>query len=205
MKENINLYLSAASDLIPERDLISRAVTEIPVTLGWKINYSPLGSKSLDKSLLREADIHILILGEDIRAPIGYEWYLSLNYDRKPIFFLKADIPRTMAGGEFKRLIAGYPRILTYKTLAEFKQLAIQQIGKHLLEHADHFSILSTEYQEIAAFIDQLEQDEPESIDQVTGEDSVILTREHFTPKGGVLIERPGEDRDRPLDRNPQN
>ena len=191
--EKINLYISAASDLYPERDLVSRVVTELPVTFGWKINLSPLGRKTFDERLVLDSDIHSLILGEDIRAPIGYEWYLSRKVGRKPIFFIKENIPRTMAAGDFLRNLSTYPRIVTYKTLAEFRVKILLHIGQSLLENADQYSIESKEYDTLSSFLNTLEETEPETLEIVTGEDSIILTRERFIPKDGVLIDPHGD------------
>jgi hypothetical protein len=42
MADQILLYISAAEDLRPEREILSRAVTEVPVSLGWRIVHSPV-------------------------------------------------------------------------------------------------------------------------------------------------------------------
>jgi hypothetical protein len=46
--DTLLLYVSAAKDLVPERDLVGRCVTEIPVSLGWKISFSPLKEKQIE-------------------------------------------------------------------------------------------------------------------------------------------------------------
>lgn len=194
VKDTINLYLSAASDLSRERDLLSRAVVELPVTLGWKINLTPLGNKVFDENLVLESDVHILILGEDIRAPIGLEWYLSRTVGHKPVFLIKDRIPRTMAASDFLRHISSYPKLYTFSSLAEFRHAALLQIGNILIERADYFNLGSVEHENLSSFIQDLAEVEPESPDRVTGEDSIILTRERFTPKGGVLLEAPVEE-----------
>ena len=68
------------------------------------------------------------------------------------------------------------------------------QIGQHIIEHADHYAIKGLEYDEISKSIENLEEIEPSMLDNVTGEDSIILTRERFMPKNGVLIESPEDD-----------
>ena len=102
MVDTFNLYISAAEDLQNERDLLSRIVTEIPVTLGWKINFSPFGKKTLDENFVINANFHILMLGTDIRAPIGFELHLSRKQRRSPILFLKNGIARTPAAATAK-------------------------------------------------------------------------------------------------------
>ena len=49
MVDIFKLYISAASDLKAERDLLSRSISEIPVTLAWQIHLSPIGEKRVDE------------------------------------------------------------------------------------------------------------------------------------------------------------
>jgi hypothetical protein len=175
------LYISAADDLQIERDLLGRSVAELPVTLGWQIFLSPIKEKQLNKDAIREADIHILILGEDIRAPIGYEWYLSCQVGRMPITFLKNGIPRTPAAKYFRRSISDFASWITYNNLSDFRNQALHQIGQYLL---------------LSNFIRDLEDTKPENIPESqggAGDNSVILSRERFMPKDGVLIQSPSE------------
>src|SRR3990170_3296483 len=76
MVDILHLYISAASDLDLERESLSRLVAEIPVTLGWRVIQSPIHGEMLNTNAITEADVHILLLGTDIRAPIGLEWRL---------------------------------------------------------------------------------------------------------------------------------
>ena len=88
MVDTFKLFISAADDLSPEREIIGHLVTEIPVTLGWQINLSPTG-KSLDNAqLVMDADFHLIVIGEDIRAPVGYEWHVSRRVGKLPQIFI---------------------------------------------------------------------------------------------------------------------
>jgi hypothetical protein len=194
MVDIFKLFISAANDLPDERELIGHLVTEIPVTLGWQLNLTPMGKNSESKDLILDADYHLIIFGEDIRAPIGYEWHISRSAGRKPPFFIKANIPRTIAGGDFLKRISRYPSLNSYASLAEFRKLVLTNIAQHLIKYADLFDIKSLEFEKVSNFIDELEDVEPNLIDNVTGEDSIILTRERFMPKNGVLLQSPGEE-----------
>lgn len=194
MVDTFKLFISAANDLSDERELVGHLVTEIPVTLGWQLNLTPLGKNFESKDLILGADYHLIIFGEDIRAPIGYEWHISRSAGRIPPFFIKANIPRTMAGGDFLKRISRYPSLDTYASLAEFRKLVLTNIGQHLIKYADLFDIKSLEFEKVSNFIDELEDVELDLIDNVTGEDSIILTRERFMPKNGVLLQSPDED-----------
>jgi hypothetical protein len=42
MADEVLVYVSAAPDLQREREILSRAVTEVPVPLGWRVVQSPM-------------------------------------------------------------------------------------------------------------------------------------------------------------------
>jgi hypothetical protein len=97
MADFFNLYISAATDLDYERDLLGRLVTEIPVTLGWHIRQSPSRGESPDLEAVTHVDLHLLLLGSDIRAPFGLEWFVSRRAERRPVLFLMEGTLRTTA------------------------------------------------------------------------------------------------------------
>ncbi|MFC1922400.1 hypothetical protein ACFLY4_03840 [Chloroflexota bacterium] len=194
MVDSVMLYISAADDLQIEKDLLARSVAEIPVTLGWQIFHSPNKEKQLNLDAITKADFHILILGEDIRAPIGYEWYISRQVGRKPIAFLKNGIPRTPAAHYFRRSISDFTSWKTYKNLSDLHIQAFHTIGQHLLKQASYFTLNQIEMEKLSNYIRDLENAEPENIMDSqggAGENSVILSRERFIPKDGVLIQAP--------------
>ena len=71
MADRLLLYISAASDLRAEREVLGRAVTEVPVSLAWRVVHSPGGDEPVDVDAVSRADVHLLLLGGDIRAPVG--------------------------------------------------------------------------------------------------------------------------------------
>jgi hypothetical protein len=194
MVDTLKLFISASNDLFDERELVGHILTEIPVTIGWQINLTPTGMNTGNTQLILDADFHLVIFGEDIRAPVGYEWHISRSMGRVPPFLIKKDIPRTIAGGDFLKKIAGYPHLLEYNTLAEFRKHLLTQIGQHILDQSDYFNLQTLEFENISKFLEDIEDVEPNLLDNVTGKDSIILTRERFIPKNGVLIQSPDDD-----------
>jgi hypothetical protein len=198
MVDIFKLYISAANDLQIERDLLSRSVIEIPVTLGWQINLSPIGEKKVEEKSIFDADMHILILGTDIRAPIGFELYLSRSIGRRPIFFRKKEITRTLAANDFIRSLSHYASWLIFENLADLRYQALNHIGQSILDQADYYTLKNKEYEKLSTFMKDLGDKQLQQFEGVNGgagENSVILSRERFTPKGGVLIQAP-EDGD---------
>jgi hypothetical protein len=193
MVDTFNLYVSTSNDLLDERELVGHLATEIPVTLGWQINFSPSGKDSGIKQLVLDTDFHLVIFGEDIRAPIGYEWQLSRNIRRFPLILVKDGIARTIAGVDFLKHISSYPNLLHYTSMTDFRKVFLTSIGKNLLDRANYFELKSREIKETTKFIEDIEDVEPNLIDKVTGEDSIILTRERFMPRNGVLLQPPDD------------
>jgi hypothetical protein len=74
MVDKLRLYISAAYDLRFERDVLARAIAEIPTSLGWTITQTPGPDQEANLDAVVQADVHLLILGSDIQAPVGLEW-----------------------------------------------------------------------------------------------------------------------------------
>ena len=59
LSHQILLYISAGSDLAPEREVLGRAVTEIPLDLGWHIFQTPHSGRRVDREAVELADLHL--------------------------------------------------------------------------------------------------------------------------------------------------
>ena len=196
MIDKIFLYISAAQDLEHERDVLGRAVVDIPTTLGWQIVQSPIRGEPVDLESVARADLHLVLLGGDIRAPIGTEWLTARRTGRTPALFLKQGIPRTIAAQSFRRHVEEWATWQPFEELANLREQALKLISNHILSKADFYSLSSTEYDRLQTWIDTLEAEKGELGDEprgVTGESSVILSPERYMPSEGVLLEAPAE------------
>ena len=203
MVDIFNLYISAADDLQSERDLMSRILTEFPITLGWQINFSPLGKKILLEKAVIEANLHMLVLGSDIRAPIGYELHLSRNLNHNTKLFLKNGIARTPAAIDFHRSLSNITKWQTFQSLSELRVAALNYIGQFILDRAKYFDLSLNERDRLSEFLEKIDEAETDEFDLskgVAGENSVILSRERFIPKDGVLIKPPPESESEDLE-----
>lgn len=196
MIDKLFLYISAAQDLERERDMLGRAVVDIPTTLGWRIVQSPIRGEPVDLELVTRADLHLVLLGGDIRAPIGLEWLTARRAGRSPALFLKKEIPRTPAAQSFLRYVEGQSHWQPFKDLADLRDQALKLISDHILSKADYYSLSSSESERLQDWIEQLEESQGE-VEQgprgVTGESSVIFSPERYMPSEGVLLEDPEE------------
>lgn len=185
------LYISAATDLEGERDVLGRAVAEIPVDLGWRVAQSPRKSDPLDLDAVARADVHFLLLGGDIRAPIGLEWLTAQRAGRRPTLFLKQDVQRTSAALNFVRFVESQASWRLFKDGAELRHSVLEILADHILERAMAYSLTPLEVERLQSWRSELRQDTAavdEEIRGGAGDSGLILSQDRFVPSEGVVI-----------------
>ena len=196
MVNELIIYISAASDLHHERDILGRIAAEIPVDIGWRIVQSPTGEGLLDQHSIQFADIHFLLLGGDIRAPIGQEWILSKQAGRQPLLYLKQDILQTNAAIGFKRFIQAQAIWKPFSTGAELRRSALFEITDRIINYAPLYGLSINDIERITSWQNELKTETlpvEERSPGVTGTSSLILSPENIASKGGILLKRNGE------------
>jgi len=192
MADTLLLYISAASDLEHERDILGRAVIEIPVTLAWRIVQTPLHGGPPDLQAVAQADLHLLLLGGDIRAPIGLEWQAARRAGRLPALFLKQGAPRTPAAHAFVRYLEGQFTWQAYKDSADLRLQALKLIAGHIQDRLVYYDLRPEELERLRLWRSELESDKIAPVGESpggAGESSVIFSRERYIPSQGVLIQ----------------
>jgi hypothetical protein len=197
MADQILLYISAAQDLEREREILGRAVVDIPVTLGWRIMQSPMHALPVDQDAIIKSDLHLLLLGGDIRAPIGFEWRIARQAGKHTELFLKQRTQRTPAAQAFIRHVEEIEEWMPFKDGADLRLQSLKLISRHILDQAGYYSLSPSEIERLLSWKKELEAAETTTVDEqrgVTGENSVILSLERFVPSEGILLKKPGED-----------
>jgi hypothetical protein len=196
MADQLLLYVSAAPDLEREREILGRAVVEIPVSLGWRIVQSPLRDEPADLGAVASASVHLLLLGGDIRAPIGQEWIAARRAGRRPALFLKQGILRTPAASNFIRYVEQQAAWQPFKDGPDLRRQVLRLLADHLLQHAGHYALSPAELARLEAWRAGL-QAEASAIDEGlrggAGESGVVFSPERYVPSEGILL-RPGDD-----------
>jgi hypothetical protein len=187
MNRPVIIYISAASDLMAEREALGRMIAALPVTLAWRILQTPIGAEPLDLEAVRLADLHLLVLGGDIRAPIGLEWHTAHHAGRPMLAFLKQGLARTLAGQAFVREVN-----LTWRLFSDAADLSRQvqhALAEHLLRYAVRYVLTPVEVEQLSAL--QTTETKPTSstLGEDAGHSAVILSRERFMPSEGVIVD----------------
>lgn len=183
----VTIYISAAADLMAEREALGRIIAGLPVTLAWRIVQTPLGADPLDLDAVRQADLYLLILGGDIRAPVGLEWYTA-NQARRPGYaFLKQGLARTLAGQAFERDTGADWQPFT--EVADLRRQVERLLVGHLLRYAIRYALTSVELERLTVLQASVQEREPSAGDEGAGHSAVILSRERYMPNEGVIVD----------------
>jgi len=193
MVDKLRLYISAAHDLRFERDVLARAVTEIPTSLGWAITQTPGPEQEADLDAVLQADVHLLILGSDIQAPVGLEWSTAQRAGKAVRLLYKSSARQTQAAQAFVRDVARFGRWQAFDDARALRRLALGSLVDHLLAHCERYEINAAEAEQLRTWHKAMEAKahSKEAISDLRSgaeQSAVILTTERFVPSQGTLL-----------------
>ena len=193
MADVINVYVSAAPVMAPEREVMGRIITEIPTSLAWRIVQTPPAGDEPNLSDVSNTDVHFLIIGEDIRAPIGVEWIAAKRAGHLPYLLLKNVAMRTQAANAFLSELARYGNWHRFSDNDELRILALTMLSDYILSHQDNFDIGKKEASVLLKWQASLKKASKhmETIRGGAGDSSVIFSAERYVPSSGVLLQPP--------------
>ncbi len=191
MAERLRLFVSAGLDLEAEREIIGQAVARLPVSLGWTIKRTPKRGEPLAPALeaVRACDFYVLLIGTDIRAPVGLELITAQRARKATLAFLKEETARTPAARVFIRdaQVSWTP----FHSGQELETLIQKALARRILEGADSYAISPVEWETLSALVEQPSREEmaeePEEAGGAGG-GGVIIAPGRDLPPGGVLV-----------------
>ncbi|GAB4531516.1 MAG: hypothetical protein Kow0063_10870 [Anaerolineae bacterium] len=187
-KAEVTIYISAASDLMAEREALARMIAALPVKLAWRILQTPLTEVDhLDLEALESADLYLLLMSSDIRAPVGLEWLMARRAGQSAITFLKRGVLRTPAAQVFINDVGTAWRF--FQDAADLSHQVQILLAEHLLHHAVRYSLTPAEVAELEALPTSGTVPEHISKGQEAAHSAVILSRERYEPSGGVVVD----------------
>ncbi len=144
MAETLRLFISATSDLEAERNLIGTTLAQLPAHNRVEIRRTPASGDTYSNIFERIAncDRVFFLLGQDITAPAGQEWYLALELERH-IFPIRKDVNMTPAGLSFLR--GSLVKWQRFRHAADLEQIVTRNLIRTLLNPHNRYGLTMTE------------------------------------------------------------
>lgn len=133
MAETLRLFVSATKDMESERAAIGRAIAQLPVQIGIEIRRTPVEGAPYEDiyELIANCDRVYFIMGGDITAPAGAEWFSAWKLERSILPLRLAGLS-TLAGQDFMRMLPkGWTTFHNSSELARIVALDLIQILNH--------------------------------------------------------------------------
>lgn len=190
MAKHFLLYISAANDMEAERDLLARSVVALPADLTWHIEQSPRANDPIDLQAIAQADLHLLLLGSDIRAPIGLEWLAAQRFGRSPLTLIREGASRTLAADDFRRFVERQQPWEPFSSPAQLQRRVQRLLGRRVLDQAVTYGLPPDEMVGLEAWLAALQETQQTGATPAggAGDSSVIFSKDRYEPSSGILL-----------------
>jgi hypothetical protein len=189
----LRLFVSAGTDLEAEHGAVGQAVAQIPVpSLGWAIGRTPRRGEPhfVAWDDVASADFFVLILGCDIKAPVGVE-LLAARRAGKKVQAYRKNVRRTQAAEAFVREAA--VDWTAYDAPHQVARLVQMSLVEAILAHGPVRGLPPVERDALRGFLGRLRRGEQEmsTLEEEggAGGGGVILVPGKDLPPGGVLVD----------------
>jgi hypothetical protein len=183
MPTQVRLFVSGGPDQEPARELLGRALAELPINVGWVIKRTP------DIDSVAESHLYLLLMGSDIWAPVGLELWWARRTE-KPILAYRTQVMRTPAGQVFMQDNGD----LDWTTVADaqaLRRVAILDLSRFLLAHGERYGLTIPEAEALRGYLQGLERSQLTPVPaKATGASGggVILAPGKDEPPGARLV-----------------
>ncbi len=150
MATRVRLFISAGPAEEPAREILGRALAELPVNIGWVIKRTP------DVDAVPECHLFALILGADIVAPVGLELWWARRTGKPILAYLSAG-SRTPAGQVFwqENALLDWR---SYGDLAALRRAFVKDVCRFLLSHTEQYGVTVAEAETLRGLLAEQEK-----------------------------------------------
>lgn len=193
MAETLRLFVSATKDMEAERALVGQAIAQLPVQIGIEIRRTPADGAPYEDiyELIANCDRVYFMMGKDITAPAGAEWFLAWKLERSILPLRMAGLP-TPAGQDFVRLLPSGWRYFRHGQDAA-RIIALDLVD--LLNHpTNRYGLTVTELELLNTHrrrLEQMQPRQPKRAEKPGGAEGggVLLDLGHREPLDGVALD----------------
>ncbi|MBN1639789.1 MAG: hypothetical protein JXA09_01045 [Anaerolineae bacterium] len=136
----VRLFVSSSPDLVAEREVVSQVVAQLPLTIGWQIDHTPLPGEGAPAGDARAAacDLYVMLVGQDFAAPMGAELARATRAERQRLYYRKLCAPSPSAQDAVRRVRAEWRSFSTLDALRRWFQHDLLQA---LLRRAEELGL----------------------------------------------------------------
>ena len=190
MPETLRLFVSATKDLEAERAVIGTAIAQLPVQIGIEIRRTPTEGAPYEDiyELIANCDRVYFLMGKDITAPAGAEWFIAWKLERSILPLRVAGLP-TPAGQDFLRMLPrGWQPFRNSTELARLVTLDLIDLLNH---PTNRYGLTLTELELLSTHRRRLHQIATPKRDELGGAEGggVLLDLGHREPLDGVALD----------------
>lgn len=193
MPETLRLFVSATNDLENERAVIGRAIAQLPVQIGIEIRRTPARGASYEEifELISNVDRVYFLMGEDITAPAGAEWFNAWKLERD-VLPLRRLGPRTPAALDFMRLYPG--KWAAFTSSDELARIITLDLIRILHHPTNRYGLSVTELELLNNHARRLNVLDQNALPEPGGAEGggVLLDFGHRQPLQGVALDERG-------------
>ena len=147
---------SAIEEFLHERKVVEEAIAAIPLTRSWVFEHSSAYAEPVAEAYLRkvrECDIFILLVGEEMSEPVKMEYQTAVEQDKPRLVFLK-DLPRAPEADSFIRSID--VKWAKFSTIDELRNKVQAAVADELIRGYRRYRLKAVEVGRMAEFGERL-------------------------------------------------
>jgi TatA/E family protein of Tat protein translocase len=175
-------------DLRAERVAAKKAIEAFPqLTRAWRFEDSPASPETAGRVYLnkvKECDIFVLVLGEEITRPALREYATARKYGKPRLVFLKR-CERTSATQAFVEKIRKEVKYVEFNTSDDLDRQIWIAVATFLIQQARRYNLTAHDIAVLMLFLEQLPKVEPMQLEQPPVEEEVPRLKPP-TPVGRV-------------------
>lgn len=168
MDNELSIYISAASEMEAECELVGRLLAEGLKLIRWRIRRTPL-HQDMNPNIpaIAASQFYLILLGTDVSAPMGVEWSAAKRAGVATLAFRNQDKVPSPAATYFARNMG-----ITwqdYKGIDEFKVKFERDLLSRLINGTPGYGLDLTTIEDLASRLKALETPEHQGDDQRRG------------------------------------
>lgn len=190
MAETLRLFVSATNDLEAERAVIGKAIAQLPVQIGVEIRRTPASGASIETihELIANVDRFYFLMGQDITAPAGAEWFLAWKLERSILPLRCASRP-TPAAQEFVRSVP--LEWMPFRNAAELARIITLDVARILQHPRNRYGLTVSELELLSGHVERTRRSGLAAGGEPGGAEGggILLDMGHREPLLGVALD----------------